>query len=38
MNRRDFLKAGTGAFFFAAANRVFGAGAPREGQSGQVGA
>ena len=26
MNRRDFIKAGTGAFFFAAANRVFGAG------------
>ena len=27
MNRRDFIKAGTGAFFFAAANRVFGSGA-----------
>ena len=26
MNRRDFITAGTGAFFIAAANRVFGAG------------
>ena len=28
MNRRDFIKAGSGAFFIAAANRVFGAAAP----------
>jgi len=27
MNRRDFIKAGTGAFFVAAADRVFGVGA-----------
>ena len=27
MNRREFITAGTGAFFVAAANRVFGAGA-----------
>ena len=28
MNRRDFIKAGSGAFFIAAANRVMGAAAP----------
>ena len=28
MNRRDFIKAGSGAFFVAAANRVLGAAAP----------
>ena len=28
MNRREFITAGTGAFFIAAANRVIGAGAP----------
>ena len=27
MNRREFIKAGTGAFFIAAADRVLGAGA-----------
>jgi len=30
MNRRDFIKAGTGAFFIASADRLFGAGAPSE--------
>ena len=28
MNRRDFIKAGTGAFFIVSANRLFGAEAP----------
>ena len=28
MNRRDFIKAGAGAFFIASADRVFGLGAP----------
>ena len=28
MNRRDFIKTGTGAFFIATAGRVFGAAAP----------
>ena len=28
MNRRDFIKAGTGAFFIASADRLFGLGAP----------
>ena len=28
MNRREFIKTGTGAFFIAAAGRAFGAAAP----------
>ena len=28
MNRRDFIKAGAGAFFIASADRLFGQGAP----------